>query len=32
MQTENDKKKITENDAQKTKRLIEIQVLKKEFT
>ena len=32
MQTENDKKKITENDAKKTKRLIEIQVLTKDLT
>ena len=32
MQTENDKKKITENDAKKKKILIEIQFLKKDFT
>ena len=32
MQTENDVKKITENDAKKTKRLTEIQVLTKDFT
>ena len=32
MQTENDVKKITENDAKKTKRLTEIQVLTKYFT
>ena len=29
MQTENDEKKITVNDAEKTKRLIELQVFKK---
>ena len=32
MQTENDEKKITENDTKKTKRLTEIQVLTKDFT
>ena len=32
MQTENDEKKITENDVKKTKRLTEIQVLTKDFT
>ena len=32
MQTENDEKKITENDAEKTKRLTEIQVLTKDLT
>ena len=32
MQTKNDEKKITENDAKKTKRLTEIQVLTKDFT
>ena len=32
MQTENDEKKIIENDAKKTKRLTEIQVLTKHFT
>ena len=32
MQTENDEKKITENDARKAKRLTEIQVLAKYFT
>ena len=32
MQTENDEKKITENDAKKTKNMTEIQVLKKYFT
>ena len=32
MQTENDEKIITENDAKKTKTMTEIQVLKKYFT
>ena len=32
MQTENDEKKITENDVKKTKDLTEIQVLTKHFT
>ena len=32
MQTENDERKITENDAKKTKRLTEIQVLTKDLT
>ena len=32
MQTENDEKKITENDAKKAKRLTEIQVLTKDLT
>ena len=32
METENDEKKITENDAKKTKRLTEIQVLTKDLT
>ena len=32
MQTDNDGKKITENDAKKTKRLIKIRVLAKDFT
>ena len=32
MQTDNDEKKKTENDAKKTKRLTEIQVLTKGFT
>ena len=32
MQTENDEKKITENDVKKTKSLTEIQVLTKDFT
>ena len=32
MQTENDERKITENDAKKTKRLTEIQVLTKGFS
>ena len=32
MKTENDKKKITKNDAKKKKRLTEIQVLTKDFT
>ena len=32
MQAENDEKKITENDAKKTKRLTEIQVLTKDLT
>ena len=32
MQTENDEKKITENDVKKTKGLTEIQVLTKHFT
>ena len=32
MQTENDEKKITENDAKKTKGLTEIHVLAKYFT
>ena len=32
MQSENDEKKITENDAEKTKRLTEIQVLTKDLT
>ena len=32
MQTDNDEKKKTENDAKKTKRLTEIQVLTKKFT
>ena len=31
-ETENDKKKITKNDAKKKKRLTEIQVLTKDFT
>ena len=32
MQTENDEKKIAENDAKRTKRLSEIRVLEKDFT
>ena len=32
MQTENDKKKITENDAKKKKRLTEIQALTSDLT
>ena len=32
MQTKNDEKKITENDAKKTKRLTEIKVLTKDST
>ena len=32
MQTENDEKKITENDAEKTKRLTEIQLSTKDLT
>ena len=32
MQTENDEKKITENDAEMAKTLTEIQVLAKDFT
>ena len=32
MQTKNDEKKITENDAKKTEKLTEIQVLTKDLT